>query len=91
MDITFLLWGQLKAAAEADSISLDIPEPYTVENAITCLASSNTQLKGLLIGENNGCHKSILVFASGVQVMSETKTSLEEGMEITLMSPIAGG
>ncbi|NQV33521.1 MAG: MoaD/ThiS family protein [Phycisphaeraceae bacterium] len=91
MKIRFLLWGQLKAAAQADSINLDISDPHTVENAITCLADSNDQLKGLLIGESHGCHKSILVFANGVQVMSDTKTSLEEGMEITLMSPIAGG
>jgi molybdopterin converting factor small subunit len=91
MNITFLLWGQLKAAAEADSIRLDISDPHTVQNAITCLANANDPLKGMLIGEDKGCHKSILVFANGVQVMSDTGTSLEEGMEITLMSPIAGG
>lgn len=91
MKVRFLLWGQLKAAAQADSINLDISAPHTVENAVTCLANSSDQLKGLLIGEDNGRHKSILVFANGVQVMPDTGTSLEEGTEITLMSPIAGG
>ena len=85
------LWGQLKLLAQTDSVKLAIPEPYTVENAIRCLVGSHAALKALLINKDETCAQSILVFVNGAQRSWDTEKTLEEGAEITLMSPIAGG
>ena len=89
--VRVLLWGQLKLLAQTDSVKLDISEPYTVENAIRVLVDAYAALKALLISDDGACRRSILVFINGVQWTWDTDKSLEEGTEITLMSPIAGG
>jgi molybdopterin converting factor small subunit len=85
------LWGQLKLLAQADSVDLSISEPYTIKNAFRCLADSHEALRDLLVSDGGTRCSSILVFVDGVQWPCDAEKSLEEGMEITLMSPIAGG
>jgi molybdopterin converting factor small subunit len=89
--VSVLLWGQLKLLAQTDSVSLTISEPYGVEDAIRSLVDSHTALKALLVNEDGTWGKSILVFVNGAQWSWDREKSLEEGAEITLMSPIAGG
>jgi molybdopterin converting factor small subunit len=91
MKINILLWGQLKSLAEADSLELDVSEPYTIKNAVDTLVQANPALKPMLVDENSQPQPSIVVFAEGVQVISREETPLAEGMELTLMSPISGG
>jgi len=85
------LWGQLKLLAQADSVELGISEPYTIKNAIRSLADSREALRDLLVSDDGSRCRSVLVFVDGVQWPCDTENALEEGMEITLMSPIAGG
>lgn len=85
------LWGQLKLLAQTDSVNLDITEPYTIKHAIHTLADSRETLRDLLLSDDGSRCRSILVFVDGVQWPCDTENSLEEGMEVTLMSPIAGG
>ena len=85
------LWGQLKLLAQTDSVNLDITEPYTIKNAIRTLADSRAALRDLLLSDDGTSCRSILVFVDGVQWPCDTENSLEQGMEVTLMSPIAGG
>jgi len=89
--ISVSLWGQLKLLAKTDSVSLGISEPYTVENLMRDLVDSYAALKPLLISDDSTCRKSILVFVNGVQWSWDAVKTLEEGAEVTLMSPIAGG
>ena len=89
--IRVLLWGQLKLLAQTDSVSLELSEPYTVENAIRRLADAHAGLKDLLIGDDGACRQSILVFINGAQWAWGSESLLDEGAEMTLMSPIAGG
>jgi molybdopterin converting factor small subunit len=89
--VSVSLWGQLKLLAQTDSVSLTISEPYSVESAMRSLVGSHPALQALLINEDDTCRKSILVFINGAQWSWDTEKSLEEGAEITLMSPIAGG
>jgi len=81
----------LKLLAQTDSVSLAVSEPYGVEDAIRSLVDSHAALKDLLINDDGTCRKSILVFVNGAQRAWDTENALEEGVEITLMSPIAGG
>ncbi len=90
LKIRMSLWGQLKLAVQSDSIQLDLPEPYTTHHAIQNLADSYPSLKGLLL-DGGQVRASILVFANGIQVSQGDDRVLTEGMELTLMSPIAGG
>jgi molybdopterin converting factor small subunit len=89
--IRVLLWGQLKLLAQTDSVDLALSEPYTVENAVRSLANDNAALKDLLVGDDGACRQSILVFVNGAQWAWGSESSLDEGAEMTLMSPIAGG
>jgi molybdopterin converting factor small subunit len=83
-------WGQLKLAIQTDSIELDLPEPYTTNHAIKEVADSFPPLKDLLLDDDQ-VRASILVFANGIQVHEGDDGVLTDGMELTLMSPIAGG
>ena len=85
------LWGQLKLLAQTDSVNLALSEPCTVENAVRNLADTHAALKALLIGDDGACRQSILVFINGTQWAWGSESSLDEGAEMTLMSPIAGG
>lgn len=85
------LWGQLKLLAQTDSVSLALSEPYTVENAVRTLGNTHAALKSLLISDDGTSCKSILVFVNGAQWSGDPEKTLEEGAELTLMSPIAGG
>lgn len=88
--IRISLWGQLKLALQSDSLELDLAEPYTTNHAIQGLADSFPSLKDLLL-EGGKVRASILVFANGIQVSDGNDSVLTEGLELTLMSPIAGG
>jgi molybdopterin converting factor small subunit len=90
LKIRMLLWGQLKLAHESDSIELDLSEPYTTNHAIQTLSESCPPLKDLLL-DGDQVRASILVFANGIQVSRGDDRVLTEGIELTLMSPIAGG
>ncbi len=88
--IRISLWGQLKLALRSDSLEFDLPEPYTTDHAIRSLADSFSSLKDLLLEEGQ-VRASILVFANGMQVSEGDDRVLTDGVELTLMSPIAGG
>ena len=89
--VSVSLWGQLKLLAQTDSVSLEISEPYSVQSAIRSLVDSHAALKDLLIRDDGACRQSILVFVNGAQWSWGAEKTLEEGAEMTLMSPIAGG
>ncbi len=89
--VRILLWGQLKANAQTDSIELEVGQPHTVENALCSLVDSMVPLKGMLMTDEGQLRQSILVFVNGVQLAWGQDNPLQDGTEITLMSPIAGG
>jgi molybdopterin converting factor small subunit len=88
--IRISLWGQLKLTLRSDSLELDLSEPYTTNHAIQGLADSFPLLRDLLLDEGQ-VRASILVFANSIQVSEGDDPVLIDGMELTLMSPIAGG
>ena len=90
LKIKVLLWGQLKLAIQTDSVELDLPEPYTTPHAVRTLAHAFPPLKDLLLDEDQA-RASILMFVNGTQVLEGEDSVLADGMELTLMSPIAGG
>ena len=90
LKIRISLWGQLKLALESDSVELDLSEPYTTKHAIQNLAQSSPPLTDLLLDKGQ-VRGSILVFVNGTQVHEGDASVLTEGVELVLMSPIAGG
>lgn len=89
--IQVALWGQLKLLAQADTATLSVSEPYAMENVIHSLVDSYGALKALLLNDDGTCRKSILIFVNGAQWSWDTDNTVDEGAEVTVMSPIAGG
>ena len=85
------LWGQLKLLAQTDTVTLTLSEPCKIEDVIHNLGESFGALKALLIDDNGTCRRSILAFVNGTQWSWDAEDVLDEGADVTLMSPIAGG
>ena len=83
------LWGQLKNALQKNSVRLELSEPYTVQNAFCQLARCQPEVRELLLTSDGQCNPSILIFVNGRQ--QAVDKPLDEGDQLSLMSPIAGG
>lgn len=90
MKITLKLWGQLKQAAGSSAIIVEAEEGSTVEALVYEAAKQNPgKLAELMVNSEETVRKSNLVFVHGAQ--QDWSFEVSDGMEITLMSPIAGG
>jgi len=92
MKIQFILRGQLKSLAQGASFDCEFEEAYDVRQAIIQFASKKGEsFRNAVLSVDNDITPSILIFCNGRQIYSDEFHPLEEGNEILLMLPIAGG
>lgn len=91
MEISFILWGQLRDAAGESNITIEIDDGANLKDAVSKLAETNESLSHVLIDGNGQLRESNIAFINGTQMSWQDETALPEKAEITMMSPIAGG
>jgi molybdopterin/thiamine biosynthesis adenylyltransferase/molybdopterin converting factor small subunit len=84
--VTFL--AQLRAAAGCAHLDLDLPGPVTLEGLVLQVAASAPGLSRYLLRDGR-MQPSLLAFQGEEQL--ESASLLEDGAEVVLMTPIAGG
>jgi molybdopterin converting factor small subunit len=84
--------AQLKQAAGVACEEIELPVPCSVRDLLRLLADRHgAPLRNLLLGEEGSPQPTILVFLRDEQVVPAGEVPLEEGDEVTLLSPMAGG
>lgn len=91
MEISFILWGQLRDAAGESNITIEIDDGANLKDAVSKLAETNESLSHVLIDGNGQLRESNIAFINGTQMSWQDETVIEDKAEITMMSPIAGG
>ena len=92
MNLKIKLWGQLKQKSGKDLLDVKIDgEECLLEAAIKTVADQEEAISSFLREEDGSLRHSTLVFVDEEQVSWDDETMLKDGMELTLMSPIAGG
>lgn len=91
MEISFILWGQLRDAAGESNITIEVNEGADLKDAVTKLAETNESLSHVLIADDGRLRESNVAFINGNQMDWQDDSALADKAEITMMSPIAGG
>lgn len=93
MKIKINYLAQIKKAAGLSEEVMTVEENCSLKQVITeYLCKKNKDLNELLLRENGEINKSILIFVGDEQAKADDVTKqLEDGAELTIMTPIAGG
>ena len=84
--------AQLKKAVGKANDLLEIEEELTIEGCLKLLLAKYTEaFTNIVFDENGNYLNAVLLVVNGVQRDFEDATELQNGDELMIMSPIAGG
>lgn len=84
--------AQLKKAVGKANDLLEIEEAVTIEGCLKLLLAKYTEaFTNIVFDENGNYLNAVLLVVNGVQRDFEDATELQNGDELMVMSPIAGG
>ena len=89
MNVVVRYLAQLRRIAGRSDECLSLPTGCTVGQLVGRLAAANEALGRALLDERGGVRATILVFVADEQAGADRR--LEDGDEVVLMTPIAGG
>ena len=88
MNVVVRYFAQLRQAAGRADERVSLPGPCCVADLVKHLAQTNERLRGVLL-DGGDVRASLLVFVGDEQAGKQRP--LNDGDEVTLMTPIAGG
>ena len=92
MKVTVNYLAQLKQVAGIASENIVVDEAYSVRDLVQQVAKKHGEpLRSFLLDTEGSLRNSILVIVGDDQVHWETPMQLNEGDEISFLSPLAGG
>ena len=92
MKVTVNYLAQLKQVAGIPSENIVVDEAYSVRDLVQQVAKKHGEpLRSFLLDTEGSLRNSILVIVGDEQVHWETPMQLNEGDEISFLSPLAGG
>lgn len=92
MKIEVFYTTQLKHALGCSSNEVDVPSPLTVGQLLEHLSQLHGELFNKLVFASQGeLSSSILVCVGNKCLGRDLSTTLNEGDEVTLLSPVSGG
>jgi molybdopterin converting factor small subunit len=92
MKITIHFMGQLRQFAGTDQEVRDVADGASLSDVLEAAAAGHDEkFRGLLFDEDGLPRPSVLVLHGDAPVDREAPPALNDGDEITLMPPIAGG
>jgi molybdopterin converting factor small subunit len=92
MKITVRYLAQIKNAAETSSEVVEAAAGCTVRELVKMLAKKHGErLAEVLLAADGNPRPSILLFIGDRQVGAKEDVALQEGDEVTMLSPIGGG
>ncbi|RDU24401.1 MoaD/ThiS family protein [Anaerosacchariphilus polymeriproducens] len=93
MKIKINYLAQVKNAAGLSEEVMTVEENCSLKQLVTeYLCKKNKELKDLFLKENGEINHSILIFVGDEQAKADDSTKqLDDGAELTIMTPIAGG
>ena len=92
MEVEVQYAAQLKSRAGTAREKVCVPGGTTVRGLLEHLASKHGQpFRELVFREDGSVRPSVLVFMGDKQIGKDLERPLEEGAELLLLSPVAGG
>lgn len=92
MKIKFQYTSQIAMLANRDEETIEIANPFTIQNAISKLLQTKADdFKSLLFNKSNELLPAILLIKNGNQINYAENETLSEGDEILIFSPMSGG
>jgi molybdopterin converting factor small subunit len=92
MQITVTYRGQAKLAAGVASEVLELDAPCTVGELVAGLAERRGgALRQFLLDRDGAPRRHILFIVGSDQVRPESRRALDDGDEVTILPPMAGG
>jgi molybdopterin converting factor small subunit len=92
MKIKFIYTSQIALFAKTDEEIVEIQNQANIQQAITALLLSKTEeFKQLLFNQSNTILQAILLIKNGNQIPYNDLSSLKDGDEIMIFSPMSGG
>jgi molybdopterin converting factor small subunit len=89
MRVVVRLQAQVKQAADRAVVEMDVPAGTSVEEVLRLLVEAHEGLARLVLTATRRVQPTLLLFRGDEQV--EPADVLDEGDELTLLSPMAGG
>ena len=89
MNVVVRYFAQLRQDAGRAYERVRLPDPCSVADLVKHLTLANERLRGVLLDGDGEVRASLLVFVGDEQ--SGKQRTLNDGDEVTLMTPIAGG
>jgi MoaD family protein len=92
MQVTLNYFAQVRKAVGAESEKLEIADGADVLSAVLKAADEHGEgFRGMLLNEAGEIQPSLLILVNGQPVPHGQKSSLADGDEISILSPVAGG
>lgn len=92
MKIGIKYFAQIKKEAGRPSDEIELQPEATLHNCITEISRKNSSgFKNILFAESGEYRDAVVLVVNGVQVRYDENPSMNDGDELLLMSPIAGG
>ncbi|PCJ52153.1 MAG: hypothetical protein COA79_24770 [Planctomycetota bacterium] len=92
MKIKFVFTSQISLIAKKNDQSIEVVDNSSIQTAIMELLKSNSQeFKELILDQHDQLLPAILLIKNDDQISFDDKSSLKDGDEIMLFSPMSGG
>lgn len=92
MQIKVMLSGQVRTAAGFGSTLLEIPDGADIVAAVRSLAAAGpAALARILLTETDAVQPTLLRFLNDTMIPAGESRGLQDGDELTIMTPISGG
>lgn len=90
--VTIKYFGQLRRITELESEECELKAETTVEVALATLAGRyGTDYGSIVLSEGGGLRPSVIVVVNGATADKKCPPVLNDGDEVLVFSPIAGG
>ena len=92
MNVTFLYFAQVRAAAGTDAEKIDLPDGADLKAAMSAAVEIHGEALGALVIDGDGAiQASLLVLVNGLPADRSGSAALKDGDQISLLSAVAGG
>lgn len=92
MNVSFLYFAQVRAAAGAESESIAVSDDTPLRGAVEAVvAKHGDDFRNLVFGKTGEIQASLLVLVNGIPADRSGDAVLKEGDQVSLLSAVAGG
>ena len=92
MKVETRYWGQIKKAAGCGAETIDVDDRTSLADLVRELASRHgDDFRRLVVDDEGAPRSSLLIVVDDEQVRWDTPPPLRDGVQVSFLSPIAGG